>query len=303
MSTHHVIAEGTDGPDFSSLPEDCISRVLSLTTPRDACRSAAASSEFSRLSRSDAVWERFLPSDHGEMLSRSVDPVVGPSTESKRELYLRICRPIVIDGGKMSFALERSSGKKCYMVSARELLIIWGDNPNSWRWFSMPGSRFREVAELLNVYWLEIHGKFNTRNLSPRTNYAAYLIYKLAHHTHGLDSPTQETMVKVGTHVSRRSVRLQPLNESKQRREDPRNQEVIKRLWESLTRQGHKLPDLKELRRAGQERDDGWMEAMLGEFYNADGDDGEMDMCLMELKGGHLKGGLIIQGIELKPKQ
>ncbi|KAK1260362.1 putative F-box protein PP2-B2 [Acorus gramineus] len=86
--------------NFSSLPEDCISHVLSLTTPRDACRSAAVSSAFSRASGSDTVWERFLPSDHGEMLSRSADPV-GPSTESKRQLYFRICRPIVIDGGKM----------------------------------------------------------------------------------------------------------------------------------------------------------------------------------------------------------
>ena len=37
-------------------------------------------------------------------------------------------------------------------------------------------------------------------------------------------------------------------------------------------------------------------------FYNDEGD-GEVKMCLMEVKGEHLKGGLIVEGIELRPKE
>lgn len=52
----------------------------------------------------------------------------------------------------------------------------------------------------------------------------------------------------------------------------------------------------------GDARDDGWMEAELGEFYIDEGEDGEVEMSLMEVRGGHWKKGLIIQGIEIRPK-
>ena len=45
------------------------------------------------------------------------------------------------------------------------------------------------------------------------------------------------------------------------------------------------------------------MELELGDFFNGDqGDDEEVKMSLREAKGYHLKGGLIIEGIEVRPK-
>ncbi|KAL8245969.1 hypothetical protein R6Q59_007185 [Mikania micrantha] len=49
-------------------------------------------------------------------------------------------------------------------------------------------------------------------------------------------------------------------------------------------------------------RQDGWLEIELGEFYNEKGQEGELDMSMMEVKGGNWKAGLIIQGIEIRPK-
>lgn len=49
-------------------------------------------------------------------------------------------------------------------------------------------------------------------------------------------------------------------------------------------------------------RQDGWLEVELGEFYNEKGQEGELDMSVMEVKGGNWKAGLIIQGIEIRPK-
>jgi len=40
-----------------------------------------------------------------------------------------------------SFQLERKSGKKCYMLAARSLAIVWGDDERYWNWISLPDSR------------------------------------------------------------------------------------------------------------------------------------------------------------------
>ncbi|PRQ41759.1 putative phloem protein [Rosa chinensis] len=63
--------------------------------------------------------------------------------------------------------------------------IIWGDAPQYWRWTSHPESRFQEVAELLDVCWLEINGKLETRVLSPSTLYKAYLSFKFTPEAYG----------------------------------------------------------------------------------------------------------------------
>ncbi|KAL7177420.1 hypothetical protein ACSBR2_030727 [Camellia fascicularis] len=59
---------------FSSLPEGCISAILSFTSPLDVCRSSTLSWGFKLASDSDTVWEKFLPSDYREIISRSASP-------------------------------------------------------------------------------------------------------------------------------------------------------------------------------------------------------------------------------------
>lgn len=53
--------------------------------------------------------------------------------------------------------------------------------------------------------------------------------------------------------------------------------------------------------RVMRRREDGWMEMELGEFFNGEGDE-EVKMSLMEIKGHQLKGGVIVEGIEIRPK-
>ncbi|GKE35662.1 putative F-box protein PP2-B12, partial [Tanacetum coccineum] len=200
-----------------------------------------------------------------------------------------------------SFSLDKWSGKKCYMLAARDLSIVWGDTPRYWRWVSVPESRFAEVAELMSVCWLEVHGKIDTSLLSKDTHYVAYLVYKLSPDVYGFEHPPAEVSIGVnGVQSQTMTVYLDP--EAWQRQ----------RYGHGLA--GRRLGIINRIRRLGshsndgpplngpKQRPDGWLEIELGEFYNKKGRDGELEMRMMEVNGGNWKGGLIIQGIEIRPK-
>lgn len=107
-----------DHIDLQNLPEGCIANVVSLTTPRDACRLSLVSRSFKSASESDAVWDRFIPPETHTILSLqspsssvSSSPSSPSSTsnsksKSKKELYLTLCdNPILIEQGKMVTSL------------------------------------------------------------------------------------------------------------------------------------------------------------------------------------------------------
>lgn len=92
-----------------SLPEACVSLILSFTSPLDACRAAAVSSSFLSAAQSDVVWSRFLPPDYLHILSRLVSPLTIRGS-SKKELYFLLCSWVLLDGGK----LVRGSSSFCW---------------------------------------------------------------------------------------------------------------------------------------------------------------------------------------------
>ncbi|XP_040958259.1 putative F-box protein PP2-B12 isoform X6 [Gossypium hirsutum] len=206
------------------LPDDCISLIISLTSPRDACRMALLSHAFNSIADSNAVWQMFLPLDYIHIISNSSSP---PSLLSlpKKDLYFTLCyHPILTHNGDM-FQLEKESGKKWYMVGARALSIQWVDTPRHWTWISLPDSR----------------------------------------HT-----PVELDVSIEGTAAGEvRSVILDP----------PRN-----------------MPQ------QAKERVDGWLEIEMGEFFNGFENDRTVEFSLREDHDDQPKRGLIVQGIELRPK-
>lgn len=116
------------------LPAQCISYIISLTTPRDASRLSLACPAFKSAADSDSVWEKFLPSDYKEIISNSSSISASSlmiASLSKKDLYFYLCHnPILINNHTTSFSLVQETGKKCYMVGARGLSIAWGDSPN-----------------------------------------------------------------------------------------------------------------------------------------------------------------------------
>ncbi|XP_062220920.1 putative F-box protein PP2-B12 [Phragmites australis] len=303
------------GAEIYRLPEECVAYAISLTTPADACHSSAVSPTFKAAADSDAVWSRFLPHDHAAVLARSDEPV---DCESKKELFSRLCnRPVLLDDATMSFGLDRRSGAKCFMLSARALSIVWGDDPACWIWTtSVPGSRFPEVVELVNVCWLEITGKLSLSLLSPGTTYAAYLVFALADDSYGLECnvgilPPKATVTVVSgrkamatTTSTEHTICLQHMQGEEEMVMHRRKQQYMRLRKDYgrklLTREAD--PDIKCPRRRG----DGWVEVEMGEFAvagdAASGEDGVVEVSLKEVDCRRWKRGLIVQGIDIRPR-
>lgn len=113
--------------------------------------------------------------------------------------------------------------------------------------------------------------------LSPKTSYGAYLKVKIAERAYGLDSLPSEVSVEVGNdYKSRGTVYIRS----------------------PCKRNGKASCHCHCVRDGGGE----WLEIELGSFNSNEWDE-EVRMCLKEVKGVHLKGGLIVDGIELRPKK
>ncbi|XP_058744363.1 putative F-box protein PP2-B12 [Vicia villosa] len=260
------------------LPEECIANILSLTDPLDSCKFSVVSKDFCSASESDIVWDHFLPSDLISIISESQSgSSLLATSPSKKTLYLTLSdNPVIIDNGKKSFQLEKQSGKKIYMLSARDLSIAWGDTPTYWDWITLPESRFKDVARLRYVWWFEIYGKISTRVLSSNTRYAAILVFKLMDPDDFDVIPVELTIDKSEDRISTKQVWLDP-NFDKER-----DSELL----------GLESPKL---------RSDGWLEIEIGEFFSSGIQDEVIQMGVVEIKAGRTKGGFILEGIEIRP--
>ncbi|XP_065857084.1 F-box protein At2g02240-like [Euphorbia lathyris] len=372
------------GVDLCQLPEDCIATVFSFTSPKNTGQCSIVSSGFKSVSESDAVWRRFLPSDYQTLISQSSNPSLLSSCASAKDLYLSLSdNPIIIDNGKKSFRLDKLSGKKSFMLSARDLMIIWGDTPRYWRWSnSRNNSRFAEVAELIAVCWLEIRGKIKATMLSPETHYTAYLVYKTTVTTYGFDNPVEVNVGISGAEEGDSSKRSLYLDAGRERR--PRNPIIVRRVGlfrhrHAMANQplaprmendndddddgrnnvnnndnvivrrvrlfGHRYPmamqplaptiendnnndnddddddndnddddddrnNVNNNENGGHhnnhthplERQDGWLEIELGDYFNREDEVGDLEISILEVNRGDWKGGLVIQGIDIRPK-
>ena len=120
--------------------------------------------------------------------------------------------------------------------------------------------------------------------LSPKTNYAAYLVYKLTEKAYGFDyaPPTASIGTTGAGEVYEQTVSLDlPIVETGQ--ED----QVVLRQQQHTSRP--------------KQRNDGWLEIQLGQFFNEGGEVDELQFGLKEVKVLNGKSGLIVEGIEIRP--
>ena len=122
----------------------------------------------------------------------------------------------------------------------------------------------------------------STSMLSLKTNYAAYLVFKLRSRANGFDDPPFKASVGTigGGEVYEQSVCLD--------------------LGEPSLDGQILLPEQPHIS-CPKQRKDGWLEIELGEFFNEGGQDDELQIRLMEVEDGRWKSGLIVEGIEIRP--
>ncbi|KAL2469516.1 putative F-box protein PP2-B8 [Abeliophyllum distichum] len=243
-------------PSFSSISSSFISE---QATPIHDDQNIQLRSSSNTVNETD--WDGFLPSDYEDIIARSVNPV---AYATKKDLYLSLCdSPILLDGGNT----------KRYMIGARELEIFWAGDPEVWEWTSHKDSRFSMVVELLWEWGLDIRGRIETQMLSPKTHYAAYLVFKLGKHFRGFES--EKGIIKF--------VKYDKDYEAERRATTLHLQPVKSRNGKIAVR-----------------RSDGWMEVQLGMFYNDLGDDGPVEAWFLG-NNDYIKSGLIVEGIEFQP--
>jgi len=162
--------------------------------------------------------------------------------------------------------------------------------------------RFPEVAELVTVCWLEIKGKIKTSMLSPETSYAAYLIFKMAEAAYGFYSPAEVVVKTAGGKTETQKAYLDPGEGHS------RSYQIIQRRIRLLSRNRTSMtmthPSLNRGRdgKLPSMREDGWMEVEIGGFLTRREEEGEVEMSVLEVKAGNWKGGLVVEGIEIRPK-
>ncbi|GAB4855813.1 hypothetical protein Ancab_024458 [Ancistrocladus abbreviatus] len=148
--------------------------------------------------------------------------------------------------------------------------------------------RFPEVAELITVCWLDIRGKMKMSMLSARTNYAVYFVFKLTEEVFGFHDPAEVSVGIARGKTETRSVFLDP-DEDQRQMFFPIDTHIP-----SMPRRGDdQYP---------KQRSDGWLETKMGEFFVEEDDNGEVELSVLEIKGGDWKGGLIVEGFEIRTK-
>ncbi|XP_066319797.1 F-box protein PP2-B10-like [Miscanthus floridulus] len=191
---------------------------------------------------------------------------------------------VALDGERMW--LDKASGAKCYMLSARALSLPWHDGEFSWTWTAPPA---------LQCTSLDIYGRLPVAELTPATCYAAYLVYGLADGHRGLSFPDQETTValasgRVGAGASPHAVCLHPDEaEARKFRAVSRGTGAEEKAAEAA---GGRVVEMEmgQLRTPG---DGGEQEtAVAGE---------EEVVVSFEVLGWYPKRGLIVKGVEFRP--
>ncbi|CAM0913815.1 unnamed protein product [Alopecurus aequalis] len=138
--------------EIERLPEELLAAAISLCrSPPDACRAAAVSRAFRPAADSDAVWSRFLPRDLPQFAQGEL-PCTPPS---KKALFRCLAdQPALLPCRLVSMWLDRATGAKCYMLSARALQISWGDTPDYWEWIDLGCEEVKSNKRFGSFQWV-----------------------------------------------------------------------------------------------------------------------------------------------------
>uniref|UniRef100_N1QS40 Protein PHLOEM PROTEIN 2-LIKE A1 n=1 Tax=Aegilops tauschii TaxID=37682 RepID=N1QS40_AEGTA len=172
-------------------------------------------------------------------------------------------------------------GNSCFMLLPRGLSIAWAEEPSYWAWLppspgegSAGAAAGEEVAELKNVWSLEVHGKLDLSQLTPEVTYEVAFEVMLKQGCAGWQVPVDLQLELPGAWAQGGKESL----EKKAR--------------------GQWLP-LKSLEKKARGQ---WLPLKVGNVEVEKGQQGGELLVTMSQDGGHWKSGLVVRGIRIAPK-
>ncbi|XP_059625207.1 protein PHLOEM PROTEIN 2-LIKE A1-like [Cornus florida] len=142
----------------------------------------------------ETTTELKLPHAYEDIVKDADSPVDKSSTE---KLYHQLHAGVFLNQKRKKYWVEEKSNSNCFMLFARNLSITWSDDKRYWHWPYLKETNdvFVDVAELLNVCWLEVHGKFETVKLSPGVGYEVIFVIMLKDPGDGWEVPVNIRLV------------------------------------------------------------------------------------------------------------
>lgn len=151
-------------------------------------------------------------------------------------------------------------------ISAKAMDITWGNDKRFWQWIKLPKNEscFEVAAELVQVNWMEVKGSLDLTEfpLSSSTTYEIFYIIKFKVDAMGWESP--------------------PVT------------------FELITPDGHSSKKT-EILQSYQNKGNGWHNVHGGEFSSND-KNGMVRFGMSEVQTDWWKGGMIFEGIIIRPK-
>ncbi|KAI3432951.1 uncharacterized protein J3R85_007379, partial [Psidium guajava] len=117
-------------------------------------------------------------------------------SSSKEKLCEQLYDGVLLNNKKKKYWVDKESNKNCFMVLARDLAIVWGENKDNWEWITFQETSDMEVdvAILQAVCWLEVSGKFRTIALAPMTTYEIAFVVTRIDSSYHWDVPVTFTV-------------------------------------------------------------------------------------------------------------
>ncbi|KAF5953441.1 hypothetical protein HYC85_006297 [Camellia sinensis] len=110
------------------------------------------------------------------------DANISIDMSSPDKLCEQLYSGVYLKPSKLKYFVDKKSNKNCFVLFARELNICWIDKPQYWRWTTLKETSGEEieVAELLQVCWLDVRGQFNGAiDLSPGIVYEIVFVVRM----------------------------------------------------------------------------------------------------------------------------
>ncbi|VVB06452.1 unnamed protein product [Arabis nemorensis] len=141
------------------LPENCVALIMMRLDPPEICRLARLNRVFRRASSADFIWESKLPSNHRVIAEKVFDEITLRKM-IKKDLYAKLTRPNLFDGGIKELWIDKNTGRLCVSISSKALRITGIDDRRYWSHIPTDESRFHSVAYVQQIWWFEVGGEF-----------------------------------------------------------------------------------------------------------------------------------------------